>query len=159
MGVILIHFNFTGVILCLKTCMTNYSHHFCCHCCIIYLLFHQGYTLPVDCKVGDWKRWGECSATCGGGTKTSERDVIAEPENGGASCPALEETMACNTEGCPGSFLILLFDFHHLYLQLTARLAIGSGGENAAQLATVEPRREDEMSSKNQRTEVLRVQL
>ena len=68
----------------------------------------------VDCKVGDWKPWGECSATCNGGTKTREREVVQEPENGGASCPALEETADCNTQGCPGSFLIP--SFHHKYL-------------------------------------------
>jgi len=55
----------------------------------------------VDCEVGDWKPWGECSATCGGGTKTRAREVVEEPQNGGATCPALEETIVCNTEGCP----------------------------------------------------------
>ena len=45
------------------------------------------------------------------------------------------------------------------HLQLTAKLAIGSGGANAVRLATVEPRREDEMSSKNQRTGELHVRL
>ena len=63
-----------------------------------------GYYL-VDCKVGDWKPWGECSVTCGGGTKTRARDVIEEPGNGGALCLALEETMDCNTGGCPGAFV------------------------------------------------------
>ena len=82
--------------------MTKYNHHCCCHHCK-YLLFHQGFTFPVDCKVGDWKRWGKCSATCGGGTKTSERDVIKEPENGGAACPHLEETETCNTDQCEGT--------------------------------------------------------
>merc|ERR550532_704707 len=56
---------------------------------------------PVDCKVGDWKPWGECSLTCGGGTKTRARDVIEEPKNGGALCSALEETMDCNIDQCP----------------------------------------------------------
>ena len=46
-----------------------------------------------------------------------------------------------------------------MVLQLTARLAIGSGGANAVRLVTVEPRREEEMSSQNQRTVELRVQL
>ena len=63
-----------------------------------------GYDL-VDCKVGDWKPWGECSLTCGGGTKTRARDVIVEPEYGGETCPALEETMVCNTIQCPGALI------------------------------------------------------
>merc|ERR1719430_591424 len=54
----------------------------------------------VDCKVGDWKPWGDCSATCGGGTKTRAREVVEEPENGGAVCPDLEETESCNTDQC-----------------------------------------------------------
>ena len=60
----------------------------------------------VDCKVGDWKPWGECSATCGGGTKTREREVVQQPNHGGVTCPNLEETMACNTQGCPGALLL-----------------------------------------------------
>ena len=83
------------------------SHHF-----IIIIFTNWEYL--VDCKAGDWKPWGECSATCNGGTKTTERDVVQEPENGGAACPALDKTMACNTHGCPGSFLIP--SFHHKYL-------------------------------------------
>merc|ERR1712055_1258298 len=35
------------------------------------------------------------------GTKTREREVVEEPENGGAMCPA-PETMACNNEQCQG---------------------------------------------------------
>ena len=41
--------------------------------------------------------------TCGGGTKTISREVVQEPEHGGALCPALEETMVCNTEECTGT--------------------------------------------------------
>ena len=72
------------------------------HIFIIFILTNWRHL--VDCKVGDWKPWGDCSATCDGGTKMRAREVVEEPENGGASCPALKETMVCNTEGCPGSF-------------------------------------------------------
>ena len=54
---------------------------------------------------------GECSATCGGGSRTIKSEVVQEAEHGGEKCPALEMIMVCNTEECPGSFLILLFDF------------------------------------------------
>ena len=60
----------------------------------------------VDCKVGDWKPWGECSATCDVGTKTREREVVQEPMNGGATCPSLEETETCNIGQCEGILLI-----------------------------------------------------
>ena len=40
--------------------------------------------------------------------------MIREAKHGGASCPDLEETDVCNTEQCPGTLSILLFDFHHL---------------------------------------------
>ena len=42
-----------GVIPCLQKFMTKYNHHYCCHHCK-YLLFHQGFTFPVDCKVGNF---------------------------------------------------------------------------------------------------------
>jgi len=57
----------------------------------------------VDCKVEDWSSWSDCSATCGGGTKTRGRGVVQEAENGGAACPALEEKEPCNTDQCPGT--------------------------------------------------------
>ena len=61
----------------------------------------------VDCKVGDWKPWGECSTTCNNGTKTRARAVVEEPENGGVMCPDLEETETCNTDHCEGSLFLL----------------------------------------------------
>jgi len=56
---------------------------------------------PVDCGVEDWSTWSDCSATCGGGTKTRGRGVVQEAENGGAVCPALEDEKSCNTDQCP----------------------------------------------------------
>ena len=62
------------------------------------------FTFPVDCKVGDWKPWGACTVTCGNGTKTRRREIILGPKNGGVSCPALKETVACEMPKCPGTF-------------------------------------------------------
>ena len=64
----------------------------------------------VDCKVGDWKPWDECSATCDNGTKTRSREVVQEPMNGGATCPSLEETETCNIGQCEGILLILSYE-------------------------------------------------
>ena len=74
------------------------------------LFVHQGFTFPADCKVGDWKPFGECSATCNGGTKTRSREVVQEPMNGGAMCPSLEETETCNIGQCEGILLILSYE-------------------------------------------------
>ena len=78
---------------------------------LMHVLFHNGVTFPVDCKVGDWKPWGECNGACGGGNKTRNREVVEEPKNGGASCPDLEETEVCKGGQCEGtfSFLILFY--------------------------------------------------
>ena len=42
------------------------------------IYFFTDVTFPVHCMVGDWKQWGECSATCNGGTKTRAREVVQE---------------------------------------------------------------------------------
>ena len=54
---------------------------------------------------------GECSVTCGGGSRTIKSEVIQEAENGGEKCPILEITMVCNTDECPGPIFILLLIF------------------------------------------------
>ena len=63
---------------------------------------------PADCKVDDWSAWGDCSATCNGGTKTKTRNIIDEPSLGGFTCPDLEKTQLCNTEQCDGILWFLL---------------------------------------------------
>ena len=68
--------------------------------------------LSVDCKVGEWSAWEDCSATCGGGTKTKTMTVVQKPINNGTPCPPLKETASCNTEECPGSLLLLCFNIH-----------------------------------------------
>jgi hypothetical protein len=55
----------------------------------------------VDCKVSSWSDWGACTKTCGGGTQTRTRTVTENAAYGGAECPALTETQACNTQACP----------------------------------------------------------
>ena len=75
----------------------------------------QFFNCSVDCKVEDWSSWSECSATCGGGTRTRERKVVQEPENGGAACQDREEEESCNTEPCEGNFEFNLILFQLKY--------------------------------------------
>lgn len=56
---------------------------------------------PVDCQVSPWSAWSGCSKTCGGGQRSRTRQVTTQPMHGGAACPALQETQACNTQPCP----------------------------------------------------------
>eukprot|EP00798_Chlamydomonas_sp_ICE-L_P025730 gene25730-11389_t len=57
----------------------------------------------VSCEVSSWSAYSSCSRTCGGGTMSRSRDVTRNAANGGAGCPSLTESMACNTQGCPVS--------------------------------------------------------
>lgn len=57
---------------------------------------------PVDCVVNDWTAWSTCSKTCGGGTQKRSRTVKTAAQFGGSPCPTvMEETRACNQQGCP----------------------------------------------------------
>jgi len=55
----------------------------------------------VDCEVGAWRAWTACTVACGGGTMSRGRSVVTAVAYGGAACPALTETVACNTVACP----------------------------------------------------------
>ena len=66
---------------------------------------------PVDCKVGAWDLFGECSHECGGGSKTRTR-VNVPPQHGGKACPAASETVPCNAHHCPSKmpyFYIIMY--------------------------------------------------
>lgn len=57
---------------------------------------------PVNCKLGEWQEWDECSKTCGGGDRKRSRDTKVEAANGGVECAGeLEETGKCATDECP----------------------------------------------------------
>jgi len=57
--------------------------------------------LPINCTVGNWKKWGECSQECLGGERVASRDVLRNAEYGGEACPHLSKTDVCNTGPCP----------------------------------------------------------
>jgi hypothetical protein len=58
---------------------------------------------PVDC-VGKYAAFGECSLTCGGGTKTKTFSITVPAVHGGKSCEFAdksEHTEMCNEHECP----------------------------------------------------------
>merc|ERR1719245_2257904 len=55
---------------------------------------------PVDCEVGDFGAWGDCSVTCGGGIQKRKRSITTDAAHGGNACPALEEEQECITQSC-----------------------------------------------------------
>ena len=57
-------------------------------------------TTVVDCQVGEWLAYNECSEKCDGGMQSRQRSIMAPPTNGGASCPYLTQSRKCNTFGC-----------------------------------------------------------
>ena len=58
---------------------------------------------PVDCVLSDWHNCEVCSATCGGGSRVCNRDVVTQDEFGGKRCPdTLEAVLPCHTKPCPG---------------------------------------------------------
>jgi len=60
---------------------------------------------PIDCEVTAWSAWGKCDAECGGGLQSRTRKVSVAPSHGGAKCPVLSETQACNEHKCGASLL------------------------------------------------------
>ncbi|CAD7922585.1 unnamed protein product [Amoebophrya sp. A120] len=57
---------------------------------------------PVDCKWGEWTEYGACSASCGGGEKVRDREIVVAPRFGGKLCePHVKEEVApCNQQSC-----------------------------------------------------------
>ena len=54
-----------------------------------------------DCTWDNWKK-GECSVTCGGGTRTETRDMTARAVNGGyCNLNGGSRIVECNTHACP----------------------------------------------------------
>jgi len=56
---------------------------------------------PVDCVMGAWTTFGDCSATCAGGQKTRSRTIVSREQNVGAICGVTEDPTSCNTFDCP----------------------------------------------------------
>ena len=70
--------------------------------------------IAVDCQWGEWK-FGECSATCGNGTRTNTRTKLTEEQNGGTCSGSTNETESCNVLNCPGKLCPYYSQCHFKY--------------------------------------------
>eukprot|EP00397_Hematodinium_sp_SG-2012_P007230 GEMP01007272.1.p1 GENE.GEMP01007272.1~~GEMP01007272.1.p1 ORF type:complete len:1040 (+),score=226.82 GEMP01007272.1:331-3450(+) len=57
---------------------------------------------PVDCRWGRWSSFSACSASCGGGYKTRDRQIAVAPSGNGKLCEPLHksESVLCNAQEC-----------------------------------------------------------
>jgi len=47
----------------------------------------------VDCEVGSWEAWSDCTNSCLGGQRYRTREIVRLPKNGGQTCSgSLDET-------------------------------------------------------------------
>ena len=61
----------------------------------------------VDCKWSSYGDWSECSATCGGGKRSSSRAVLQQALDGGEDCVGkVNRIDICNIDPCPGTLRI-----------------------------------------------------
>lgn len=62
----------------------------------------NGQACPVDCVVGQYGAWSECSRSCGqGGRRVRKRSEVTKALNGGSECPELDEMESCTLGACP----------------------------------------------------------
>ena len=79
--------------------------------CPILLLFTQFcLVISVDGAYSDWSPWSACDQQCGSGHRARIRSCSnPEPQFGGMNCTGLGpelDTVACNTDPCPGRQVI-----------------------------------------------------
>lgn len=61
-------------------------------------------TLECPCIMGEWEEWGDCSASCGGGTQNRTRPVKKKATNGTKCNNSQEEP--CNHQSCPSDCVV-----------------------------------------------------
>eukprot|EP00668_Euglena_longa_P046620 GGOE01062305.1.p1 GENE.GGOE01062305.1~~GGOE01062305.1.p1 ORF type:complete len:1119 (-),score=158.01 GGOE01062305.1:319-3219(-) len=54
----------------------------------------------VDCALGPWGSWAQCSASCGLGRRNRQRLVTTPPQGSGAACGLTEQWQYCNPQAC-----------------------------------------------------------
>jgi hypothetical protein len=61
----------------------------------------NAHACPIDCSMGQWGRYSDCSLECGSGTKSRSRSTLILPEFGGKACESEQEPQNCNLGPCP----------------------------------------------------------
>ena len=63
----------------------------------------------VDGEWSNWSAYGDCSVTCGNGSRTRSRECdLPEPSGGGSPCSGeSQQTVECKEITCPGMSLLL----------------------------------------------------
>lgn len=56
---------------------------------------------PVDCIMGEWQGWGDCSEYCGDGVQHNRRIIMQDPAYGGLECSDETDTRSCYDMPCP----------------------------------------------------------
>ena len=57
----------------------------------------------MDCVWSRYSVWTSCSVTCGGGLRTSTREIVQKANHGGKECQGDKvRGEKCNTDPCPG---------------------------------------------------------
>ena len=76
------------------------------------------FILAVHCE---WDEWilGECSATCGAGTRTNTRVKLVEESNGGTCDGQTIEIEECQVSECPSKYIDLRCNIKGIKLQFT----------------------------------------
>jgi len=55
---------------------------------------------PRDCSVSSWTEWSQCSASCGGGRRQRQRQVLMRARGTGRPCSATSDVEGCNVQSC-----------------------------------------------------------
>ena len=71
----------------------------------IILVSSNIFLTAIDCEWNDWI-FGECSKSCGTGTRINNRTKAVEEANGGTCDGESTETEECNAEPCPGMLIV-----------------------------------------------------
>ena len=100
---------------------TLYYYHFQLH-----FVFSFWSEIDANCEWSEWNL-GECSKSCGTGTRNNTRTKLAN-ERGRGTCNGMTTTVeACNTQSCPGLFWNTVDQAYKITLnQLTSKFTIRS---------------------------------
>ena len=71
----------------------------------MYFIFLKHFSAIVHCEWNEWQN-GECSKSCGEGTRNKFRTIKVQDQHGGDKCKEEDrvfEGESCNVQECPGN--------------------------------------------------------